>query len=51
MAMSNMPLEKKVDIKCMRVNVLEIIARVTRRLCVSIISHTHFRVNLHSVVA
>ena len=51
MAMINMPLEKKVDIKCMRVNVLNNIARVKRRLCVLIVSHTHFRVNLHSAVA
>ena len=50
-ATSNMPLEKKVDMKCMRVNVLKNIARVTRRLCVFIMSHTHFRLNLHSVVA
>ena len=50
-ATSSMPLEKKVDMKCMRVNVLKNIARVTRRLCVFIMSHTHFRLNLHSVVA
>ena len=48
---SNMSLEKKVNMKCMWVNVLKNIARVTRRLCVFIMSHTHFRVNLHSVVA
>ena len=51
MATSNMPLEKKVDMKCMRVNVLKNIARVKRRLRVFIMSVTHFRVNLHSIVA
>ena len=45
-ATSNMPLEKKVDMKYMRVNVLKNIARVTRRLCAFIMSHTYFRVNL-----
>ena len=51
-ATSNTPLEKKVDMKCMRVNVLKNIARVTRRLCVRILEwvYTLFRVNLHSVV-
>ena len=49
-ATSNMPLEKKVDMKCMRVNVLKNIAMVTRTLCTFIMSHTHFRVNLHSAV-
>ena len=51
MATSNIPLEKKVDMKCMRVNVLKSMARVTRRLCVFIMLHMHFRVNLLSVVA
>ena len=51
MATSNMPLEKKVDMKCIQVNVLKNIAKVTRRLCVFIMSHMHFRGNLHSVVA
>ena len=50
-ATSNMPLEKKVNMKCMRVNVLKNIAMVTRRVCVFIMSHTHFRVNLHFAVA
>ena len=50
-ATSNMPLEKKVDMKCKRVNVRKNIARVTRRLSVFIMSHTHFRVNLHFIVA
>ena len=49
-ATNNMPLEKKVGMKCIRVNVLNNKARVTRRLYVFIMSHTHFRVNLHSVV-
>ena len=43
-------LEKKVDLKCMELNALKNIARMTRRLCVLIMSHKH-RVNLHSVVA
>ena len=43
---SNMPLQKKVDMKYMRVNVLKNIARVARRLCTFIMSHTYFRVNL-----
>ena len=42
---------KKVDMKCMRVNVLKNIAGITRILCVLIMSHMHFRVNQHSVVA
>ena len=50
-AMRDMPLTKKVDMKRMQVNVLKNIATMTRRLCVLIMSHTHFRVNLHSVVA
>ena len=44
-------LEKKVDMKCMQLNAIKNTARVTRRLCVFIMSHTRFRVNLHSVVA
>ena len=44
-------LQKKVGMKCMQLNTLKNIARMTRRLCVLIISLTHFRVNLHSVVA
>ena len=44
-------LEKKVDMKCMELNALKNIARMTRRLCAFILSHTHFRVNLHSVVS
>ena len=51
MATRDVPLAKKVDIDCMQVNVLKNIARMARRLCVLIMSYTHFRVNLHSVVA
>ena len=43
-------LEKKVDMKCMQLNALKNIAMMTRRLCILITSHVHFRVNLHSVV-
>ena len=43
-------LEKKVDLKCMELNALKNIARMTRRLCVLIMSHTHFKVNLRFVV-
>ena len=42
-----LPVEKKVDMKFMQVNVLKDIARMTRRLYVLIMSHTRFRVNLH----
>ena len=51
MATSNVPLEKKVDMKCLRVNLFKNTARVTGKLCVFIMSHTHFRVNVYSVVA
>ena len=44
------PVEKKVDMKCIQVNALKNIARMTGRLYV-IMSHKRFRVNLHSVVA
>ena len=44
-------LQKKVEMKCMQLNALKNIARMTRSVCVLVISHTHFRVNLHSVVA
>ena len=40
-------LEKNVDIKCMQLNALQNIARMTRRLCVLIMSRAHFKVNLH----
>ena len=43
-------LEKKVDLKCMELNALKNIARMTRRLCALIMSHTHFKVNLRFVV-
>ena len=51
MALTEVPLEKKSDMKCMQVNVLKNIARMTRRLYVLIMPHTRFRLNLHSVVA
>ena len=41
-ATRNVALEKKVDIKCIEVDVLKNIARMTRRLCVLIMSHSHF---------
>ena len=41
-ATRDVPLAKKVDMKCMPVNVLKNIARMTRTLCVLIMSHTHF---------
>ena len=44
-------LEKKIDMKCMQLKALKNIAKMTRRLSVFIMSHTHFRVNLHSVIA
>ena len=34
MATRDVPLEKKVDMKCMRVSELKNIARMTRRLCI-----------------
>ena len=43
-------LEKKVDMKCMQLNTPKNIERMTRRLCILIMSHIHFKVNLHSVV-
>ena len=49
MATREVPVDKKVDF--IRVNVLENIARMTRTLYVLVMSHTRFRVNLHSVVA
>ena len=45
------PVERKVDMKCIQVNALKNIARTTGRLYVLIMSHKRFRVNLHSVVA
>ena len=50
-ATREVPIKKKVDMKCIQVNVLKNIARMTRRLYVHIMSHKRFRVNLHSVVA
>ena len=51
MATREVPVDKKVDLKFFQVNVLENIARMTRRLYVLVVSHTRFRVNLHSGVA
>ena len=50
-ASRGVPLEKKVDMEFMQVNVLKNVARMTRRLYVLIMPHTRFRLNLHSVVA
>ena len=43
-ALRNVPLAEKIDMKCMKVNVVKNKARITRRLCILIMSHTHFRV-------
>ena len=51
MVMGQVPAEKKVDLKFVHVTLHKIIARMTRRLYVFVMSHTRFRVNLHSVVA
>ena len=51
MALREVPLEKKVDMKCMQVNLLNNIARMTTRLYVLIMPHTRFTLNLHFVVA
>ena len=51
MASREVPLEKKVDMKGMQVNIIKNIARVPRRLYVLIMLHPHVRLNLHSVVA
>ena len=51
MATRDMLLTKKVDMKCMQVNVLKNMAATTRRLWVLIMSHMDSRVNLHYVVA
>ena len=48
MALRGVPLEKKVDMKCMQVNILKNIATMTRRLYALIMPHTRFRLNLHS---
>ena len=50
-ATREVPVKKKVDMKCIQVNVLKNIARMARRLNVHIMSHKRFRVNLHSAVA
>ena len=51
MATREMPLEKKVDMKYMQVNVLKNIASITRTLHVFIMPKTRFRLKLHSVTA
>ena len=51
MATREVPAVEKVDMKCIKVNVLINITRMTRRLYVLIMSHTRFRVTLHSAVA
>ena len=51
MAMGEVSVDKKVDLKFIQVTLHKIIARMIRRLYVFVISHTLFRVNLHSVVA
>ena len=43
--------EKKVDMKCIQVNLLKNVSRMTRRLYVLIMLHTRFRVNPYSAVA
>ena len=43
--------DKKVGLKFIQVTLLKNVARMTRRLYVLVMSHTCFRVNLHSVVA
>ena len=48
--MARLLVEKKADMKSIQVSVLKNIERLTRRLYVLIMSHTRFRVNLHSVV-
>ena len=50
-ATREVPVEKKVEMKWIQVNVLKNIARMTRRLYVLIMSHMRFSVNLHSAVA
>ena len=50
MASTEVPLEKKVDMKCIQVNVLKIIARMTRRLYALLMPHSGFKLNTHSVV-
>ena len=50
-ALREVPLEKKVDMKCMQVNLLNNISRMTTRLYVLIMPHTRFILNLHFVVA
>ena len=51
MATREVPVDKKVDLKLIQVTLLKNIARMARRLYVLVMSHTRFRVNLHSVLA
>ena len=50
MATRDVSVDKKVDLTFIQVNLLENIATMTGRLYVLVMSHTCFRVNLHSVV-
>ena len=51
MATREVSVDKKVDSKFIQVNVLKNRVRMTQRLYVLVMSHTRFRLNLHSVVA
>ena len=50
LAMREVSVEKKVDLKFIQVTLLKNTTRMTKRLFVLVMSHTRFRVNLHSVV-
>ena len=49
--MREVSVDKKVDLKFIQVNVLENITRMIKKLYVLAMSHTRFRVILHSAVA
>ena len=49
MTSREVPLEKKVDMKYMQVNVLKNITKMTRQLYVLVMPHARFRLNLHPV--
>ena len=51
MAAREVSVDKKVDLKFIKVTLLKNIARMTRRLYNLVMSYTRFRVDLHSVVA
>ena len=51
MATREVSVDKKVDLKFIQIILLKNIARMARRLYIHVMSHTRFRVNLHSVVA